>query len=175
MLKFLGVLMILLSTSLFGIISGIELKSRKKDLQEIRKILLLIKSKIEYLNMPINEIFNNLSKELSYPYNQAFKKIYEEMSGEYFDTNSNISEIWSENIEWLCKNNNLTKEQVGDLVMFGDNLRIGDSKVLIGVIEMYEEKLLKETQELSDSINEKIKVYGWLGVMAGAFVTIILI
>lgn len=175
MFKVCGGILVLLSTSLYGLINGNELKRQLKDLQEIRKIMMIFKSKIEHLNMPIDEIFYNISKEINSPYKDTFDEMYQKICNECYREKYSINEIWEDSINGLCKKIMLNSRQKEEFIRFGENLNVGNSKVLLGVIEIYEESLIKETKELSDSIKEKIKVYGWLGVVAGAFVTIILI
>lgn len=181
-----GSILIITSGTIWGIKSGACLKQRLNELRYIRKIIILMKNYIEYLNMPLNEVFKNMSENLEYPYAQMFENMADKMndSNNHCETDifmdneyctNSISRIWKDSIIKYLPYTELSKEEGKELLKLGESLGIGNIEALNGIMDMYDEKLGHDIDELSESIKERIKIYSCLGIMGGIFAVIILI
>ena len=61
MLKIVGGLLGVLSTTVFGFLKGKEYSDRVKELQYMKKLILMLKGEVEYARTPLSEAFFHIS------------------------------------------------------------------------------------------------------------------
>ena len=62
-----------------------------------------------------------------------------------------------------------------NLVRFGENLGYLDREMQLGTIDLYLNQLEEEINEQAIVARERTKLYNVLGIMAGIFITIVMI
>jgi stage III sporulation protein AB len=72
-------------------------------------------------------------------------------------------------------NTSLSKKDKLHLIGFGENLGYLDKEMQMNTFDLYISQLEEEITDLSKSVKEKAYLYNSLGIMAGIFITIIMI
>lgn len=172
LLKVTGIILILLSGSLIGINLSKEYELRIVHLKQFKKMLMLLKGEIKYNNSGICESVTTVSERTENIVGIFLKKVME-----YFDENKvTLKCAWDFGVENILKTQTRLKEKeltyIKDL---GTNLGITDKETQINNILSCMEAINLSLDELNENKTEKCKLYKTLGVMAGAFLTIVLI
>jgi len=166
MIKFIGIISIVISTSLIGIFSSDKLKNRVKELNLINYMLEEIEILIRYKAMTVYEIVDTLRQ------NQAFN-IFSFLNN--IDNNMQIpfKTSWENNIDKM--QSSLSQSDLKLLKSFGGSLGTSDISGQISTIKIYKENFLKLEKDATSVYEKKSKLYRSLGVLVGAFVSILLI
>ena len=61
------------------------------------------------------------------------------------------------------------------MTRLGENLGYLDKEMQLNTIDLYITQIQGELDDAVDSVKEKVRLYNMLGVMAGIFITIVLI
>ena len=92
-----------------------------------------------------------------------------ELSGETF------SQVWKEAVEKELCNTSLLKKDKLDLIQFGENLGYLDKEMQMNTLDLYISQIEDEIEDLSKNVKEKSYLFNSLGIMAGIFITIVMI
>lgn len=171
-LKVIGCILIIFSSTLMGFYCSSELRSRINDLKELRKIIMLLRGDIRYGNTPLPEAINAIAKRHNGNYKSFLDKVSEnliERSGYTF------SQIWTEAVEKALHTTSLNKRDKYQLIQLGEHLGYLDKEMQLNTIDLHLAQLDDEIQELSKNVKEKTYLYKCLGIMAGVFISIILV
>lgn len=171
-IKVLGAILVLCSSTAIGFYFSSILKSRLEDLKEIKKYFLILKGDIRYGKTPLPEAIKELAERSEGNFHLFFLNLEERMSrldGEPFQL------IWEQGITKDLKNTSLTKEDKMCLTRMGNNLGYLDQDMQLNTIDLYVSQLELTIKELYTGIGEKTRLYKTMGIMAGLFLTIIMI
>lgn len=172
MLKFIGCILIIFSTTAFGFNFGEKLKKRTRELVEIQGCICEIKTRIIYTNEPLPsaaaaaagkteppvstlfmEVSNMLAKNSVDSVYQAFEKVF-----------SSKKEIFS-----------LKDEDIDIIMDFSKSLGESDVEGQKAIFSLTSENLKKQIEK-SDRVSKKnVKMYRYLGFSLGAVVVVLLI
>lgn len=170
-MKIIGCILVIGSSSAVGFYFSGELKSRIEDLKELRKLIGLLRGDIRYANTPLPEAIYAITRRRSSRFDQFFtyvSKQLSELSGETFQV------IWKKAVEFELLNSALTKKDKSNLKQLGENLGYLDKEMQLNTIDLYLSQLEDEIAELSKSAKERGYLYNTLGIMAGVFITIVM-
>lgn len=172
LLKIIGCMLVVLSSTGMGFFFSNEMKCRIDDLRELRKLILLLRGDIRYGNTPLPEAINAIARRHKGSLAAFFTKIstrLNELSGLTFQ------EIWKDAVEKELVNTSLSKKDKMQLLSFGENLGYLDKEMQMNTLDLFLSQLDEETKELSKSVKEKAYLYNSLGIMAGIFISIIML
>lgn len=171
-MKIIGAVLIITSSSAMGFYISSNLRDRIEDMKELKKNVLILRGDIRYGNTPLPEAIGAIASRHEGNLAQFFTYIYEEvmkLDGKRF------FEIWKMAVEQKLKDTSLNKNDKEHLIKLGENLGYLDKDMQINIIDLYIEQLEAEILEASKVLKEKAHLYNTLGVMAGIFVTIIML
>lgn len=171
-IKVIGCILVISSTTGMGFFFSSEMKGRIEDLREFRKLVVLLRGDIRYANTPLPEAISSLARRHNGRFHAFFEKVsikLQELSGQTF------SEIWKAAVGNEMKDTSLTKKDKLQLIQFGENLGYLDKDMQLNTLDLYISQLEDELTELSKSVKEKSYIYNSLGIMAGIFLTIIML
>lgn len=171
-MKIMGCIMVIASSAGVGFYFSTELKSRISDLHELKKLVGLLRGDIRYASTPLPEAINAIARRHTGRFQMFLCFVsskLDELSGITFAT------IWKEAAERELINTSLNKKDKLQLVQFGENLGYLDKEMQINTIDLYIEQMEGEIKELSRTAKEKAYLYNTLGIMAGVFITIIMV
>ena len=173
--KLIGGMLVVASTSIYGYMLTKELTNRIIVLKQLKRAFLLLKSEIRYSMETLPDAFINVSNK----FNECEKEIgfFFGRVGERIKETADITfkEIWESQVNELKKQTNIDGKDGDKLMSLGDGLGYLDVTQQLNNIDQYIEALEADIEELSGKYKESCKLYTSLGVMAGLFLTIILI
>lgn len=170
-LKLIGIILIMSSSTGIGFYFSNHLKNRIIDLGELKKSILILRGEIRYGNTTLPEAIEAIGKKdnrLSYFFLYIGQELIK-LDGKSFFT------IWTEGMEKKLQNSFLNQKDKESLSKLGETLGYLDKEMQMNLIQLYIEELEGEMKESLEVIKEKSYLYNTLGVMAGIFITIVLI
>lgn len=170
--KIIGMIIIMLSTTGYGIVLSRDIKARLKELKELKKIVFLLKGEISFGHTPILEAFDNISRRCGEP----FKCIMENLVG-YGEKSSKqpFNEIWQQGFGDELHRTHLSKDERERLIAFGEELGLNDVKTQQNAIDNYAMELDMNIETLSKTLPGRVKLYNSMGLMLGIVIAIIMI
>lgn len=172
MTKIIGIVLILGSCSMFGILYAKEIEKRINYLKEIKTYFIYMKNELEYKTNPVSELFYHLAKKARGNLGEFFDAVSDEAKMTEMDS---FWEIWREKTEIYLKEEPWGKKDREEFMEFGKNIGYLDKKMQIENIILYMESLDLKIEEAGRTLKEKGKIYKTLGVMAGLVTVILLI
>lgn len=160
-------LIIFLACMYIGRIISIQYKNRVEELQEMKKSLLGLETKMKYTYEILPEIFIEISKGLK----QNISNIFENAS--LFMKEKNAKEAWIEAIQ--TSNTSMTKEDLEILKGFGKLLGKTDIEGQVGQIELTNQFLDAQIEKAQKERAKNEKLYKTLGTVFGLAIVILLI
>jgi len=172
LLKIIGSVFVIASSSVFGYLMGKEKINRLMQLRTLKKILYQLRGEIQYSYTPLPEAMGSLGGRNETVFSDFFLSM--EVQLKNFEGNTFYS-IWKRGIEEKLKSTSLNKSDKVKLISLGENLGYLDQVMQIRNIDLYIEGLDEEIIVESKSLKEKIRLYQLLGVLSGIFVTIVML
>jgi stage III sporulation protein AB len=149
-----------------------ELKTRINDIKELRKLVVLLRGDIRYGNTPLPEAICAIARRHEGSLKGFFTKVAERLSEHSGNT---FSQIWKEAVDKELNQTSLNKKDKSNLIQFGENLGYLDKEMQMNTLDLFLTQIEEEISELSKTAKEKSYLYNTLGIMAGIFISIILI
>lgn len=175
MLKLLGGILVLLSCGIFGICMAEEKKRQLQSLKEIRQFFMLLSGEIRYGGTTLSEAIKGAAgkqKKNQSCLREAFAGIAVKMEGKKAGS---FFEIWREELQDRAKEAALSGRSLEQLLRIGENLGGLDRETQLNSLNCYLEELDREIIAEEKKIGEKVRLYRWLGALAGVFVWILLL
>lgn len=170
--KYMGTLIIVLSTSAIGFRLSSDLKLRIEELSVLKKIALMLRGEIKYTSTPLFEAFSIIGNRIKSPYKEFLletSKELEELNGISFTI------IWEKMKKKHLEKTKLYDKDLDRLISLGENLGYLDKEMQIGTIELYLENLEQEIIEAKDNLLKNSRLYQYLGIASGILITILII
>ncbi len=172
LVKIIGSILVIFSTSFLGYLLSWEKIRRLEQLKELKKSIYLLKGDIQYGFTPLPEAFANMGKKCSPAFSTFFARVasdLKEFQGQSFYG------IWKKRIGEELKETALSKGDKEKLMGLGETLGYLDQEMQLSTIKLYLENLEEEISTETKSQKEKIKLCQVLGVLSGIFITIVMI
>ena len=170
-LKLLGAVFVIISCSKIGADMAARLSVRRGILKKIKVMVIHLRGEILYGNAPLYEGFQKAGKRAE-PEGLLFETVAERVLkglGEDFFT------IWQEEAGAYAARTPLSGEEGEQLLAFGEHLGYLDREMQERTLALYLEELEQEIEGLNQEISQKSRLYTSAGVLAGLFLTVILI
>ena len=170
--KIIGMVMVILSTTAYGIILGRDIKARLKELKELKKIVFLMKGEIGFLHTPLLEALENVSFRCDEPFKgmiTGFVKYGKEVDKRPF------CEIWKEGMIDGISKTHLSKEEKALFMKLGKELGLSDIKTQQNAMDSFLNELDLNINVLEKAVPNKVKLYNSMGIMLGLVIAIIMI
>mgnify|MGYP003391367340 CR=1 FL=1 len=166
MLKGLGSILILVACVGLGYAHSIELKVHLKDLEDVHKLFLLLKSELQYTKAPFSELFLNVSKKMQTPYREWLDNLSEQLKSK---NRASFWETWCESIDEDLKGSRLKKAELTELKEVGKNLEHVEH------LELFIEQMNERIKCTREEYRSKTKLCQSMGIMGGIFLVILLL
>lgn len=165
-LRFLGGILIVAATSIYGLMLDSDMRKRLKELLEMKRIMFLLKSETGYNAAPIKEALYNISKRTSGKYADILSRIYE-------SDEVDICEVWKRQWKKGLESFHLAPEEKEEIIILADSMGLQDTKSQNAQFDLYLSKLEEAINELTGEIPKKSKVYKCVGIGGGVILAII--
>ena len=168
--QIIGGALICLSTTLLGLYMGGAAARRSKDLMELKKSLILLKSQMDFAIYTLPQAFCHISGRVAPPFSEFYAKLAKELENNKADA----ATVWAQGIEGLSRTN-LSKEDLDNFGILGMSLGHMDVTVQINSIDMIIAAIDDSLTQLRTDGPKTTKMYRGLGVASGLLITIVLL
>ncbi|MEW9093692.1 MAG: stage III sporulation protein SpoIIIAB [Clostridiaceae bacterium] len=172
MLKVIGSLMVIISTTLSGILYGGNFKKRTHQLKELQRCIYQLQNEIVYTYTPLPQAFSNISKKSVYPINNFFDSISKLL---YLNKVNNVYDGFQKAYEEVKDILNFTKEDINILFNFGKSLGESDIEGQKKVFALSLDNIKNQIEEAEILMKKNVKMYRFLGFSIGMMIVIIFI
>ena len=153
-LKITGIVLIMMSASLTCYLFSKDYIERINRLEQIQKMLILLKGEISYSNNSVQEALENISEMIEGKVGEFVTKVQENFKKSEIP----LSVAWSLGVDNIFdKKSSLKSEDKNSLKDFGRGLGITDRQTQINNIEKYQSQIQLTIKELKAEKNEKDK------------------
>lgn len=171
MLKIIGGCCVMIAAGGLGIWMSGQWKEHLKAMEQLRRMIFLLKGEILYANAPLEEAFSHVGRKSGGRLGEFFGAVagrIEGQQGEPFFT------MWKEEIGGLGKQSGLSEKDKQELMGFGEHLGYLDSTMQERTILLYLEQLDITIDYLRKHQKEKSHLYTSMGIMGGLFLVIMM-
>lgn len=166
MIKYVGIIAIIISSALVGITLSDKLKKRVKEINSINHMLDEISILIRYKAMTVYEIINVLRENQMYNSLTFLNQIS-------CNVQMPFSEAWEKSIDNMQSDLNSSDKKL--LKSFGCSLGTSDISGQLSSIEVFKADFSKIENDAIVLYDKKSKLYRSLGILCGMFLSIMLI
>ncbi len=171
-LKGVGIVLLLLGTTTFGVYQAGLYIRRLNNLYEIQKAFLYIQGEIRYLNTPLPEALEGAAYRVKEPCARLFSSVAEELGEK---AGVEFQYVWKEAVCREITPEILEREAREELMEMGGQLGCLDGKTQERVINYFLEKWEGIIQQRCKEKSHRLKLYYVCGIMSGLLVMMILI
>lgn len=176
-LRCLGAVLVILGASGFGISLSVQYARRLSQLEELRRMIFLLKGQIVYANASLPEAFEAVGKREKGFLGALFCRVSEQ--AETLEE-ENFSAVWEQEIRKMEEKKEkeqsaLSKADRQSLAGLGRHLGFLDREMQERNLLLYLEELDEQIGQLRSHRQETCRLYTSLGVMGGIFLAVILI
>ena len=172
MIKILGIVLIIGSSTILGFSYGEKFKKRVKELKDLQQGIYVIKSEINFTRSLLPDALHKVYEKCDGPIGGIFLRASELLkTNEEKDVYSCFSQSLKEKKEELA----LTKGDIGIFMDFTKSLGEMDIEGHNDMLALTLENLKKAVENAEDNIDKNVKMYRYLGFSFGAMIGIILI
>lgn len=171
MLKLTGLILLVAASSIAGVIKAEELRKRVVILEDYKKMVMELKSRINYFRQPFVYIKSedSLNGDIS-----AFS-LLDRLRSDIEEKEWEISRIWSDNIEAMYMHTPLQKEDIEIMKYLGNFIGQSDYENQIYHFEYLENRLDKQIASAADIYKLRGPLCRKLGFLSGILIAFMLI
>jgi stage III sporulation protein AB len=172
MLKILGSICIVTACAMLGIYFSQIQQIRKRELNCIKKALLLLKSQIEYSGEALPEALHNIALRSEEPIKTIFDKIANELMIKKGDS---ISQVWTRHFNMYESNMKLSTQDIENINAFGRTLGYLDKAQQVNNIKISVDYIDETTEIITRKCERDGKMYQSLGLLGGILLAVLLL
>lgn len=170
-LKITGAVMLICGGGCLGMLFGMKSELRKRDLEELKRALLLMYSDTEFGHSYLSDMCGRAARICE----QGIAVIFSAFT-EYLQErkSEDISEMWAKSVEDSLRYNNLAREDVRAVSAMGSSLGTSDINrqlraisELLGYIEL-------KCRDIAQISGKNMRLYKNTGILLGMFAVILL-
>ncbi len=172
MIKILGILLILISSTVVGFMYGEGMKKRVRELNELLRGVYILKNEINYMHSLLPEALMKVSEKCT----GTIKKIFVDASKILLSNEEvDVYTSFKKSIDINKSNINLTKEDLSIFLDLSKSLGELDVDGHNDIFSLVTENLNKAIIGAESNLEKSIKMYRYLGFSFGAMIAIVLI
>ncbi len=171
-MKIAGAVCIIAACTAMGFSFSFRLRCRYGELTELKKILYLLSGEIRFGGSTLDEAFEMVRDRCEEPYRGFFSALSGELKKGGGRT---LSQIWREAVNEKLPGSRLSREDRNILQRVGEDLGCLDKETQLKSLSLSIEQLDGAGKALYAELPKKMKLYNYLGILTGVFLTIFLI
>jgi len=170
-MKWIGVLLILSTTTWIGFEWSNRLVKRPKHIRQLKSALQILEAEMTFSQLPIKDAFFRIGSQIPNPTKSFFLSLGEQMEEEEKD----FYQIWTDSVQKFIQYSCLTESEKEILNQFGRTLGQHDYYQQQKHIQLTLSHLERELEDARDNQFKYSKMAKTLGVLAGLFIVLLLI
>lgn len=171
-IRVLGMAVVLLASCGLGFRISYELIYRMEDLQQIKRVIIMLRGEIKYANAPLTEALSSIAFRVAAPWKELLKEITETMEACDGETFASIFQTVQKK---YLDGTSLLPSDISRLADFGANLGYLDKEMQIRNIDLYLEELEEQMKEAGEKVEKNSKLYRIMGMAVGVLILIIIL
>lgn len=172
MYKIIGSIMILVSSTLVGLLTASKFKIRVQQLKEIRGNFQMIETEIFYTATPIIEVMEKVSKQSQKPLSNIYDDIAKKLKKREGES---LGSIWKRVFEKRKDYTGFTKDDLETINFFGSILGTTDRLSQVKNAKLVQSQLIKLEEYAEKDFIRNEKLFKNLGILLGLVIVIILL
>lgn len=172
MLKGIGCILVILATSITGILAASRMDEMYNEIKYVRQMLYVLQSEIQYSRTYLAEAFSNISGFVKSPYNVWLRQLHLRLERK---SEGSLDKVWRETIDEYLIDVRLPGRQKEQLKELGVCLGCADISVQVKYMELLGNQLEIAMEEMREELEGKKKLYRCIGVASGIFIAILLV
>ena len=170
-MKTAGIILIVFSGAGLGICKSLELSRREKILEQLGKMILLLKNQIRCTGDTIPDALLEVAGKMSGEYREFLLST----SGAVQKRNGNtFGEIFKDCARELLPLSKVSEEERGCFLSIGERLGYLDREMQVAQLSLLEADMDRCLGSLRRTMKEKKKLYQNMGIMGGIFLAILM-
>ena len=170
-MKIAGIILIVFSGAGLGICKSLELSRREKILEQLGKMILLLKNQIRCTGDTIPDALLEVAGKMSGEYREFLLST----SGAVQKRNGNtFGEIFKDCARELLPLSKVSEEERGCFLSIGERLGYLDREMQVAQLSLLEADMDRCLGSLRRTMKEKKKLYQNMGIMGGIFLAILM-
>lgn len=170
-MKIAGIILIVFSGAGLGICKSLELSRREKILEQLGKMILLLKNQIRCTGDTIPDALLEVAGKMSGEYREFLLST----SGAVQKRNGNtFGEIFKDCARELLPLSKVSEEERGCFLSIGERLGYLDREMQVAQLSLLEADMDRCLGYLRRTMKEKKKLYQNMGIMGGIFLAILM-
>ncbi len=167
-----GIVIIVLCTTLTGAYFALRERYRLQDLQELERAVLLLENHISYLGEPLPEILESISYKISGIVGMILQQTAKEMEQRQEET---ADAIWERVWRAYLPKTYFTGEDFRAVLSFGRTLGFLDKAQQKGSTELFLREIRDAEKRLDRRLEKNGKLYYGIGVLSGVLLAVVLL
>lgn len=172
MIKIIGSILIIISSSGIGYILGKDFSKRAAQLKLLRMSLQMLETEIEYSSTPLPYAFETISKRSASPVKEIFRAVSESLKGKRFIT---VGDAFEKALYECSDITCFKKEDIEILKSFAQSIGCSDKEGQEKSFHLVIKQLEGQQDRAEESRAKNEKMYKSLGLLAGLAIAIILL
>ena len=170
-MKIAGIILIVFSGAGLGICKSLELSRREKILEQLGKMIMLLKNQIRCTGDTIPDALLEVAGKMSGEYREFLLST----SGAVQKRNGNtFGEIFKDCARELLPLSKVSEEERGCFLSIGERLGYLDREMQVAQLSLLEADMDRCLGSLRRTMKEKKKLYQNMGIMGGIFLAILM-
>lgn len=176
-LRIFGAFLIMAGSTGVGMYFGSNLQDRLQKLQMIKRHFMTIRGDIGYSGTTLPEAMEAMADRLSQSGEcREFQEFYQEVSRRLLAREGMpFQEIWEDAVERNLKRTTLNKNDLQLLSSLGGQFGYLDREMQLKTIDLYLARLEEERLREVQKAGEQMHLYKTLGILAGAFLIVVML
>ncbi|MDE6712933.1 MAG: stage III sporulation protein AB [Lachnospiraceae bacterium] len=171
MIRLIGAVLLILTSSLYGWLQAKELMERKVELNYLSQLIAAFKSEVSFQRSSLGEIFLKISEKSRLPYQNIFHGIYQGME----HGRKSFEHMWQEALERMAAETCLKKEDIQYMMELTNLTKAMDCRYREEIFEQVSGAMEEQKKRLESEYRQKGRVYCCMGITIGILGVIILI
>lgn len=170
-MKIAGIILIVFSGAGLGICKSLELSRREKILEQLGKMILLLKNQIRCTGDTIPDALLEVAGKMSGEYREfllSTSRAVQKRKGNTF------GEIFKDCARELLPLSKVSEEEQGCFLSIGERLGYLDREMQVAQLSLLEADMDRCLSSLRRTMKEKKKLYQNMGIMGGIFLAILM-
>lgn len=164
--------MVLIASAAIGWYASERVRQRTVQLRELERALMLLAGDIRYAKTALPEAVEKLARHHDGSFTEFFRTVAAQMQ-EY--SGISLTEIWKQQTDESFKSSALNAADKQLIAGLGEMLGVLDAQMQQNTLELVISQLKAEIAAASVKEREKVYLFRALGVLAGIFITVMLL
>ncbi len=170
-MKWIGALLVMIATTWIGFEWSSKFSNRPKQIRQLKNALQILEGEILYSQLPLQEAFFVISKQIPQPIKYFFQTLAEQME----KNQAAFPLIWEKEVSKLIRHSYLGKNEGEILYQFGRSIGQHDFSQQQKHIFLTMSHLDRELQESRDEQLKFANMAKSLGLLLGIFIVLVLL